>query len=72
MCLAAPIANGTKASYILIGGGPAGFVIAEYLTRDPNVHVVLLEAGPDGSTDPVITSKSYSYLSLFFMFVNET
>ncbi|KAF2219777.1 choline dehydrogenase, partial [Elsinoe ampelina] len=35
--------------YVVIGGGPAGFVVAEQLSADPNVTVVLLEAGPENA-----------------------
>ncbi|KAI1410234.1 choline dehydrogenase [Hypoxylon sp. FL1857] len=56
--LAAPVANGSSHNYVLIGGGAAGFVLAEYLTRDPSVHVVLLEAGPDSSTNPLVTTPA--------------
>ena len=40
--------------YVIVGGGPAGFVVAEQLSRIANVTIILLEAGPDGSQDPVI------------------
>ena len=33
--------------YVIIGGGPAGFVLAEELSKGTNKTVVLLEAGPD-------------------------
>ena len=56
IALAAP-AQG-YADYVLVGAGPAGLVLAEYLTRQPDVKVVLLEAGPDSSTDPLVTSTS--------------
>lgn len=44
--------------YIIVGGGPAGMVVAEQLTRDSAVNVVLIEAGPDPSLDPLIYSTS--------------
>jgi len=33
--------------YVIIGGGPAGFVLAEELSANPDVTVVLLEGGPN-------------------------
>ena len=56
IALAAPAQR--HADYVLVGAGPAGLVLAEYLTRQPDVKVVLLEAGPDSSTDPLVTSTS--------------
>ena len=48
----------TNVNYVIIGGGPAGFVVAEQLSRNSQVTVTLLEAGPDGSQDPLINSMS--------------
>lgn len=39
--------------YVVIGGGPAGMVIVEQLSQDPKVNIILLEAGPDGTTEPL-------------------
>ncbi|RYP10929.1 hypothetical protein DL764_000365 [Monosporascus ibericus] len=58
LAAAAPLtADGTDdvADYVIVGGGPAGFVVAEYLTRNPDVSVTLLDAGPDLDSDPNIS-----------------
>jgi hypothetical protein len=55
-CSAAP-ATSKQIDYVIVGGGPAGYVVAEKLSQNPKVNVLLLEAGFDASTDPMITSK---------------
>ena len=40
--------------YVVVGGGPAGCMIAERLSRDGRHKVVLLEAGPDVQDDPIL------------------
>ncbi|KAH8701029.1 choline dehydrogenase [Talaromyces proteolyticus] len=47
--------------YVVVGGGPAGLVLAEQLTRHPHVKVLLLEAGPDSSLDPHVTTPAYFF-----------
>jgi choline dehydrogenase len=54
----AAAARSVPLNYVIIGGGPAGFVLLEQLTRNPKIKVTLIEAGPDGSTDPALNSES--------------
>jgi hypothetical protein len=61
---ASPTAPKDKVDYVIIGGGPAGLVVAEKLTQNPRVTVTLLEAGPDADTNPSITSKSSPSMSI--------
>lgn len=39
------------ADYVVVGAGTAGSIIGFRLTEDPNVDVVMVEAGDDPPTD---------------------
>ncbi|CAK3866747.1 Glucose-methanol-choline oxidoreductase [Lecanosticta acicola] len=53
-------ANNGEIDYVVVGGGVAGLVMAEQLSRNPSVHVVLLEAGPDGTNEPNINTPAFA------------
>ncbi|KAF2201579.1 putative glucose-methanol-choline oxidoreductase [Delitschia confertaspora ATCC 74209] len=48
-----------SADYVIVGGGPAGFVLAEQLSRNPKTTVVLLEAGPDAINDTNVNTPAH-------------
>ncbi|KAJ4387301.1 hypothetical protein N0V93_007890 [Gnomoniopsis smithogilvyi] len=43
-----------KYDYVIIGGGAAGLTVADRLTEDPNVNVLVLEAGGWGSQKDIL------------------
>lgn len=43
--------------YVIVGAGPAGYVVAEMLSRNPAITVTLLERGPDEINNTDVNSK---------------
>lgn len=45
--------------YIIIGGGTSGLVVANRLSEDPSVQVLVLEAGDDLTADPRVNVPAF-------------
>ena len=53
-----------KADYIIIGGGTASLVVVNRLSENNETQVVVLESGPDRTTDSQVQdSNAWSTLS---------
>lgn len=53
----------TEHDFVIVGGGLSGLVVAARLTEDPNVSVLVVEAGQDHTADPRIRTPA-SWISI--------
>jgi choline dehydrogenase len=57
------VTNGSEFDFIIVGGGTAGNTIAGRLAENPNVHVLVIEAGvsnPDQIKDIITLCKAFN------------
>lgn len=71
--MASPIADMASAAdietsefdFVVVGGGTAGLVVASRLTENPDIRVLVLEAGADRREDPRVKIQGLC-LSTYF------
>jgi len=49
-------AQNASYDYVIAGAGTAGLLLATVLTENPDINVMVIEAGGDGRTDQNITN----------------
>src|ERR1700752_576271 len=54
--------RGRMFDYVIVGAGSAGCVLAARLTEDPDVSVLLLEAGPPDTSDLIHIPAAFAAL----------
>ena len=53
------MSSSVSPNYIIIGGGTSGLVVANRLSEDPNIQVLVLESGEDLSADPRVNVPAF-------------
>lgn len=48
-----------EADYVIVGGGTSGLVVAHRLSEDPDVSIIVLEAGKDLRADPRVNIPGF-------------
>lgn len=57
--MSSPSSFPTTVDYLVIGGGTSGLVVANRLTENPDVQVLVLEAGLDHAEDPRVNVPAF-------------